>query len=53
MRTISEANIGSPNMRGKMCQSIFLLNLFASSGVRVTSSAATRIAAVSSVYVAA
>ena len=40
-------------MRGKRCQSIFLLSLFASSGVRVMSSAAARIAAVSSVYAAA
>ena len=47
-----EVNVDLLNIRGKMYQSIFLLSLFASSGIRVTSLVAMRIAAVSSVYVA-
>lgn len=47
-----KANMGVPNMRGKMCQLTFLLSHFASYGMRVMSSTETKIAAVSNVYAA-
>ena len=46
-------NVGAPNMSGRICQSIFLLNFLPSSDVRVMSPVVTRTAAVSSVYAAA